>query len=364
VYILNQRKTGVYGALFACAALMSGCGGGASSGAGSIPSATVPTLKGPVATVPQAVVPVSTASPGTFTYKVSGLAGGGFMAVGPDRIYYSGTGGIGAVTYDGLKQTGVAVPDGSVPAGLTEGVNGAIYYAGSSEHLAEFEPTGTTQGNFTLWNDFGVTSAGTNSVASDPNGALWFAEHNNNSVVAMTTWGSLLFRTTLASGSQPWHLAVGADRASMWVTERLGNKIAKLSLSGALVGEYAIPAGCGSAPNDIALGGDGNMYFSEDVANSVYAFIGQVTPSGTITCVQDPNIGDSTGIAEGPDGNIWILEHYANGLVKFNLSTQTFGSVYSTYAQGVGSGQVMALGADGELWFITSSNYMVAFKPN
>ena len=286
------------------------------------------------------------------------------MAIGADRVYYSGSGGIGAVTYGGTAQSGVSVSDGAVPQGMTEGINGAIYYAEAGKHLNEFEPSGTSQGTITSWNDFEVTSYGTNSVVSDPNGNLWFAEDNNSAVIEMSPWGSLLARTALSSGGQPWHLAIGADAASIWVTERTANKIAKLNLSGSLLAEYNLPAtNCGSSPNDITLGGDGNMYFTEDVGTGVQGYIGQVTSSGTISCVVNPNTGNSTGIAEGPDGNIWIAEHEADAIVKFNLSTQTFGTPFSTASEG-GNPEVMALGADGQLWFITSNDKMTSFKPN
>lgn len=349
---------------FLLIAVFAGCGGGGDSAAPDALHANSIKLgiaKYQPMSVPRSPVPTSSASPGTFPYRADIGGATQFVAVGENYIYWASGDAIGAVTYTGAVQEGQHSPDGDTINGMIEGTNGAMYYAETGPNLSELLPTaGESQGTFTQWNDFLVTTGDTNAVISDPNGVLWFTEISNASVIRMTTWGSLLTRTALTASGAPRHLTVGSDNDSVWVTENAANKIAKLALTGALVAEYSLPANCGSGPNDIAVGSDGNVYFTESTTGQGY--LGQVTPSGAITCYENPQSGSTTGIVEGPDGNIWVAEHDAGYLVKFNVTTHTFGT---PIAVPTGKPQVLVLGADQEIWLATyPGGYVLSFQPN
>ena len=68
--------------------------------------------------------------------------------------------------------------------------------------------------------------------------------------------------------------------------------------------EFAIPT-ASSHPSEIAAGPDGNLWFTEEVANK----IGRVTTAGVITEFAVPTAnGEPQGITAGPDGALWFAE--------------------------------------------------------
>jgi virginiamycin B lyase len=56
--------------------------------------------------------------------------------------------------------------------------------------------------------------------------------------------------------SRPWGIAVGPD-GNLWFTETLGNKIGRISRRGSII-EYALPTP-GAYPLGITAGPDGNL---------------------------------------------------------------------------------------------------------
>ena len=77
---------------------------------------------------------------------------------------------------------------------------------------------------------------------------------------------------------------------------------APATLRGLNIREFVVPT-AGSRPNGIALGPDGNIWFTETSGNR----IGRITTNGVITEFPIP-VADSgpLGIAAGPDGRLWF----------------------------------------------------------
>ncbi|HTB69981.1 MAG TPA: hypothetical protein VK707_03280 [Solirubrobacteraceae bacterium] len=100
------------------------------------------------------------------------------------------------------------------------------------------------------------------------------------------------------------------------------------------------PVAAGSGPNAIALGPDGNMWFTEEWANNK---VGKITNAGVVTEYSLP-AGDANarGIVSGPDGNLWLAA--SNGLVKV-----TPAGVATSYNQK--RAYDLVVGPDGNLWF-------------
>jgi len=111
--------------------------------------------------------------------------------------------------------------------------------------------------------------------------------------------------------------------------------------------EYPLPTS-GLGPDAIALGSDGNMWFTEDVGNA----IGRITPSGVITEFPVPTTGTSLrGIAAGPDGNLWFTEYEGNKIGRITTSgsiTEFTIPTAKAFPWGI------AAGPDGKLWFAES----------
>ncbi|WP_442968078.1 Vgb family protein, partial [Rhabdothermincola sp.] len=63
-------------------------------------------------------------------------------------------------------------------------------------------------------------------------------------------------------------------------------------------------------PQDITVGPDGNLWFTNWGSNS----IGRVTPAGVVSIFTDPGIDGPFRIAAGPDGNVWFTNSAGNGI--------------------------------------------------
>ncbi len=87
------------------------------------------------------------------------------------------------------------------------------------------------------------------------------------------------------------------------------NKIGRVTTTGTVT-EFPIPTP-NASPNDLALGADSNVWFTEQSASS----LGRIDSSGHVT--EFPVPADPYGIARGPDGNLWFTEQQAGKIGRF-----------------------------------------------
>jgi streptogramin lyase len=111
------------------------------------------------------------------------------------------------------------------------------------------------------------------------------------------------------------------------------------------VTEFALPRS-ESLPHRIALGADGNMWFTEQTGHS----IGRISPAGVISEFPLPQGRNSFAIAAGPDGNMWFTEARSNRIGRIDPS----GAIVE-FSTGLSSrsnpGEITA-GPDRALWFL------------
>lgn len=192
------------------------------------------------------------------------------------------------------------------------------------------------------------------SIASGPNGDLWFLEYPQNMVGKMTIHGQFTEYRIPTYTSRPVGITAGPD-GNMWFTEWWGNNIGKITMSGHIT-EYPIPT-ANAYPADITLGPDGNLWFTEYDGGR----IGKITPQGQITEYPEPHGAGPFGITVGPDGNLWFTDYGAHSLGKITLQGQI--TIYPIHYQhractwgGVSYPYGITTGPDGNLWFtITGS---------
>ncbi len=142
------------------------------------------------------------------------------------------------------------------------------------------------------------------------------------------------------SGAQD--ITTGPD-GNLWFTETVANKISRMTPTG-IITAFDIPTEY-SDPKNIIAGPDGNLWFTEDGANK----IGRITPSGVIDEFDIPTeYSNPSGITVGPDGSMWFTAVSANkigritpaGIItEFNLPTA--GSEPAS----------ITTGPDGNLWY-------------
>jgi streptogramin lyase/Ca2+-binding RTX toxin-like protein len=106
--------------------------------------------------------------------------------------------------------------------------------------------------------------------------------------------------------------------------------------------EFPVPT-AGSGPFSIALGPDGNVWFTEVNSNK----IGRVTPAGVVTEFTAP--GRPGGITAGPDGALWFTEVGGNKIGRMT----TDGTVTNEYTIPTPNTvpHRITTGPDGALWF-------------
>lgn len=162
-------------------------------------------------------------------------------------------------------------------------------------------------------------------------------------------------------------IVTGAD-GNVWFptyrSPRLGEEgptvaaIARATPGGEIV-EFDLP-GAGGYPTRVALGPDGNVWFTEFRENSV----GRISPSGEIASFPLPPGSRPGNIVAGADGALWFAEATSDGAMLGRLSTtgefQQF-PVGADKEQAIGA---LASGPDGRLWFSLEAGAIHRMSPS
>jgi streptogramin lyase len=149
--------------------------------------------------------------------------------------------------------------------------------------------------------------------------------------------------TTAASA--PREIAVGPD-GNLWFTEYEANQIGRMTTAGVLT-EFPVPT-FGGYPAGITIGPDGNLWFAEELAGQ----IARITTAGVITEFPVPTaLAEPYGIATGPDGNLWFTDAGDNLIGRVTTAGDfTMFPIPTDDSAPVG----ITAGRDGNLWFAES----------
>ena len=148
---------------------------------------------------------------------------------------------------------------------------------------------------------------------------------------------------TSTNNDGPYDITSGPD-GNLWFTEFVANKIGRITPDGTIT-EFTPPTS-NSKPVGIVLGPDGNLWFTEYGVNK----IGRITPSGIFTDFILPTAYSyPLDITLGPDGNLWFTEGGGNKIGRITPSgtITEFSTPYNIpYAPAS-----ITTGPDGNLWF-------------
>ncbi|MFL5798200.1 MAG: hypothetical protein ACJ77A_09735 [Actinomycetota bacterium] len=119
--------------------------------------------------------------------------------------------------------------------------------------------------------------------------------------------------------SNPRSIAVGSD-GNLWFTEAAGDRIGRVTPSG-VVSDFRV--GKGNMPYKIIGGADGHLWFTDRGGNK----IGTISTTGTLLHEYAVPSADSGpyDIAAGPDGNVWFTEGNSNADAPDNIAKVTPG---------------------------------------
>ncbi|HEY1655859.1 MAG TPA: choice-of-anchor tandem repeat GloVer-containing protein [Candidatus Tumulicola sp.] len=155
------------------------------------------------------------------------------------------------------------------------------------------------------------------------------------------------------SASQPENIAVGSD-GNLWFTELAGNRIGKITTAGKVT-EFTNGLSPSSSPNGITAGPAGTLWFTQSASYPNGIKLGTITTHGQISEYPIPTAYNSNpeGVALGPDGNLWFAEANAGNAI----GKSTVNGSMTIYTSGLSSRawpQGIAAGPDGNLWFTES----------
>jgi virginiamycin B lyase len=157
------------------------------------------------------------------------------------------------------------------------------------------------------------------------------------------------FSAGLNTGSFPDNIAVGAD-GNVWFTDAgTTAAIGQITPNGT-IHEFSTGMNPGSSPQGIAVGADGNVWFTD---NGTTAAIGRITPNGTI---HEFSTGLNAGsvptlIGTGADGNMWFTDQGTTKAIGRIAPDGTINEYSTGLTQGVSAPYAIAPGADGNMWF-------------
>jgi hypothetical protein len=132
----------------------------------------------------------------------------------------------------------------------------------------------------------------------------------------------------------------------LWFTEGDGNKIGRITTTGAIM-EFQIPT-ANSGPIAITTGPDGALWFTESGTNK----IGRITTAGVITAEYPvPTVNSHPGgITTGPDGALWFTEYGTNKIGRLSVPALKVSPATN----------IAASGTQGEAFFPTSFSYQLS----
>jgi streptogramin lyase len=277
------------------------------------------------------------------------------VAAGPDgKIWFTDPTfrQIGRMATNGTIVAGdlLGTPGGEPADFITAGPDGDMW-AGGAAHVFQI-PTNATSTSEIVSDG----SHGGGGITTGPDGRLWFTYTPDpvvapNYLGAITTGGSAVDYQVGSTGSPQYisdTIARGSD-GRIWLG--YDDAIARMSISG-VIGQgdvFPLPAPAASVPNELALGPDGNVWFTE----SVPAAVGKITPSGQITLFRTPTASSLPfGIAAGPDGRMWFAERDADkiGAIPTDATSSADITEYPIGGSNVGALNIAA-GPDGRMWF-------------
>lgn len=181
-------------------------------------------------------------------------------------------------------------------------------------------------------------------IAIDESGNLWLADTFNNNVSVFTSAGVPTAFSPLSAGlNYPYSIAIDAA-GNAWVVNTSGNNLIEFSPSGAVLsGANGYTGGGISNPQAVAIDASNNAW----VINPSAATVTEFSNSGAILSGTTgyPADGYPYAIATDGSGNIWVSS--STGLVdKFSSTGQLLSPQFTGY-QGGGLGQAVSIAIDG-----------------
>ena len=162
------------------------------------------------------------------------------------------------------------------------------------------------------------------------------------------------------SSSAPNYIAAGPD-GNIWFTDNGASKIGEIIPSTHAITEFALPSS-NDVPQGIAAGPDGNLWFT--VQNPGGGSIGEINPTTHAITEYTSGLNAHSGpvaITAGPGGTMWFTDNGGIAVGEINTSTHAISEFPITTGSfnGLGAGDDMrgiAEDSNGNMWFTAINN--------
>ncbi len=292
------------------------------------------------------------------------------ITVGPDDnlwITLTGTDKIAVMspsTGDLLHEYPVPTAD-AAPNSITLGPDDNLWF---TESATENVGMITTAGKVT---EFSSGSRYPSGITSESNGDLWFVATDDGAVESIGPsshdFSSYGYTATPDDNSDSASGIVSDSNGNLWFTQRTDNLVGELNPTTGITSEFASPTYLGG-PLGIALGADGNIYYTEAGYDGFYpgSKIGVIDPSnGTIEEYATPT-ADSVpaGIVYDPfGGDLWFTEYSADKIGRFDPQTKAVSEFSIPTANS--APYAIAVDPSGNVWFVESNTAKIGvLSPN
>ncbi len=182
------------------------------------------------------------------------------------------------------------------PLGLAVTPDGDVWFTDAiAESIGHLAPDGRLE-SFPLPSR--ITQFGRLALA--PDGAVWFADGWTNGIIRLQAGDFTPFPARLPNAG-PFGVAVD-PHGTIWATFQTTNQLVRIGPDGQMT-ELEVPTRSGG-PTDVAIGGDGSVWFVELRAGKIGRFADGRFTEFTVPAT-DAGI---TGLAVAPDGAVWFTE--------------------------------------------------------
>jgi len=207
-------------------------------------------------------------------------------------------------------------------------------------------------------------SADPTAITSGPDGNLWFVENFTGGSVEKI--GTLNLKThvisefKVPSSGANVSAIVSAPDGNLWFTERGTGKLGMINPTTHVIKEFKTP---NVGPEGIAVGSDGNLWFTGGYPLEGIAMMNVATHVVTTYPIAGPSGGNYTwGIAAGSDGNLWFTQGATAAINEFNPTTHV--ATQFTLPPTSSRPLYITSGSDGNLWFTDyGDNSIETFNP-
>jgi streptogramin lyase len=270
-----------------------------------------------------------------------------------------------AVTY-----TTYQIPGNFTANAVTVGPDKNIWFTLPSE--TELQPQQSaigmldlSTGIITEYPTSGSVGQTPSSIVSGPGGDLWFIDATGvtfnptyNIASIDPTTGVINEYPITIPGAVAAGLAVGSD-GNLWFTDSANNAVGVFNATTHTSTEFALPSGADD-PGVITPGPDGKLWFTAYLPSVFDHAIASINPTtDAITFSVLPNINAvPLSITAGPNGTVWFTEQFGSneftGTYKIaSISTSTH--AFTEYTGGDGSVGGITTGPDSNIWSDASS---------